>query len=488
MINDRAGQKRISAILGAGVAGSGWAARFALMGWQVQLYDPSIKGRGRVERVMGNARRSLPGIVSGPMPVEGEIRVCASVAEAVAGAEWIQENLPERPKAKRALISEIQQSCDPEAILASSSSGCTPSELQWGATNPEQIIVAHPANPVYLLPMVELSGSDATRPGLLDRAEGVLREIGMQPLRLPVENGGHVANRLHAALWREAIRLVREDLAAPEDIDRAISTGLGLRWAQAGLFEGLHVIGGTGGIHDFMEQFGPESYARSSWLNAEYPRNKAEVGALLKKLMPHLGELSIAEREFRRDTALVAVMRALKWADAGAGRGLNEFDRALRKPVHDADKPLVLVERAVPVDWTDYNGHMTEARYLHVFANATDRFMEMVGCDAAYIASGCSFFTVETHLRHVAEIRAGARIRVETTCLGAAGKKMHLFHAMYTGDTLLATGEHLLVHVSLQTRRAAPPIPRVAERLSQLAAAHARLPRPDAVGQAIVHL
>jgi carnitine 3-dehydrogenase len=139
----------------------------------------------------------------------------------------------------------------------------------------------------------------------------------------------------------------------------------------------------------------------------------------------------------------------------------------------------------VPLDWTDYNGHMNEARYLQAFGDATDRFMQIIGCDAQYIASGGSYFTVETHIRHLDEVHAGARIRVVTQCLLGAGKKMQLFHRMYEGDRLLATGEHMLIHVSLDTRRASVPANHIAARLGEIAAAHGALDRPDGVGQAV---
>ncbi|MFB1025923.1 MAG: thioesterase family protein, partial [Octadecabacter sp.] len=125
------------------------------------------------------------------------------------------------------------------------------------------------------------------------------------------------------------------------------------------------------------------------------------------------------------------------------------------------------------------------ARYLQAFGDATDRLMHIVGCTPDYIAKRGSYFTAETHIRHLDEVKAGARIRVETQVLLGAGKKMQLFHAMYEGDRLLATGEHMLIHVSLATRRACDPAPDVADQLGKLAAAHAQLPRPDGAGAAV---
>jgi carnitine 3-dehydrogenase len=143
------------------------------------------------------------------------------------------------------------------------------------------------------------------------------------------------------------------------------------------------------------------------------------------------------------------------------------------------------VARAVPLDWTDYNGHMNEARYLQAFGDATDRLMLLIGCDAEYIATGGSYFTAETHIRHLDEVRAGAVIRIETQVLAGAGKKMHLFHRMFEGDRELATGEHMMIHVSLATRRASDPAPALATTLAKVAKAHEGWPRPVGAGNAV---
>lgn len=146
---------------------------------------------------------------------------------------------------------------------------------------------------------------------------------------------------------------------------------------------------------------------------------------------------------------------------------------------------ITTAHRTVPLDWTDYNGHMNEARYLQAFGDATDRFMEMVGCDADYIATGGSYFTAETHIRHVDEVRAGARIDVRTQVLLGEGKKMHLWHEMFEGERLLATGEHMLIHVSLETRRPSNPSAEIEANMTRFATGHANLARPAAAGSSV---
>ena len=200
--------------------------------------------------------------------------------------------------------------------------------------------------------------------------------------------------------------------------------------------------------------------------------------------------MSIREMERIRDTNLVAMMRALKWADFGAGALLTAQDKrvrdgtALGAPLagRDLAAPILVLDRAVPLDWTDYNGHMTESRYLDAFAQSTDRFMELIGCDADYIAAGGSYFTAETHIRHLDEAHAGDRIRVTSDMLVGQGKKLHLFHTMWKGDVAVATGEHFLRHVDLATRRPTPAGDGVEAAMTAIREARAGLPLPEGAG------
>jgi carnitine 3-dehydrogenase len=198
--------------------------------------------------------------------------------------------------------------------------------------------------------------------------------------------------------------------------------------------------------------------------------------------------MSIRELERARDNNLVTILRGLKARDFGAGALLNAQDARIGTPAAMPADPAGLVEtvrRAVPLDWTDYNGHMNEARYLQAFGDATDRLMEIIGCDADYIANGGSYFTAETHIRHLDEVHAGTRIHIDTQVIAGAGKKMHLFHRMMADDRLLATGEHMLIHVSLETRRASEPAAHIAASLATIANAHAALSLPEGAGKAV---
>ncbi|MEO1798146.1 MAG: 3-hydroxyacyl-CoA dehydrogenase NAD-binding domain-containing protein, partial [Pseudomonadota bacterium] len=236
-----------AAIIGGGVIGGGWAARFLLNGWEVRVFDPDPEAERKIGEVLENARRALPGLYDRALPEEGVLTFCATMSEAVAGADWVQESVPERLELKRKVYQPLQEHCPEEAVIGSSTSGFKPSELQGCATRPGQIVVTHPFNPVYLLPLVELVASDANPPALVDRAAEMLESVGMHPLRVRQEIDAHIADRFLEAVWREALWLLHDDVATADEIDAAIAYGPGLRWAQMGTMQTFHLAGGEGG-------------------------------------------------------------------------------------------------------------------------------------------------------------------------------------------------------------------------------------------------
>ena len=474
----------VAAIIGGGVIGGGWAARFLLNGWEVRVFDPDPEAERKIGEVLDNARRSLPGLYDRALPAEGALIFCETMSDAVDGADWIQESVPERLELKRKVYQTLQQHCSEKAVIGSSTSGFKPSELQGCTTQPGQIVVTHPFNPVYLLPLVELVPSDENSPEFVDRAADLLKSVGMYPLRVRREIDAHIADRFLEAVWREALWLIKDGVATTEETDDAIRYGFGLRWAQMGLFETYRIAGGEAGMKHFIAQFGPA---------LEWPWTKLmDVPELTDALIDEIasqsdaqsGAYSIRELERIRDNNLVAMMRALKAQDWGAGKLIAEHEADLGNDPGEG-QTVETVRRVVPLDWVDYNGHMNEARYLQAFGDATDRFMEIIGCDAEYIASGGSYFTAETHIRHLDEVHAGEMISVTTQVLLGEGKKMHLWHEMRAGERLLATGEHMLIHVSLATRKASAPAEAVATALGGYAQAHAQLPWPEGAGAAV---
>jgi carnitine 3-dehydrogenase len=479
-----------AAIVGGGVIGGGWAARFLLMGWDVRVFDTDPEAERKVGEVIANARRSLPGLYEVALPPEGRLSYHRTISEAVTGADWVTESVPERLELKRKVYQAIQTAA-PDTIIGSSTSGFKPSELQGCATNPATILVTHPFNPVYLLPLAELVPSPANPATVVDRAKAVLTGIGMYPLHIKAEIDAHIADRFLEAVWREALWLVKDGIATTEEIDNAIRYGFGIRWAQMGLFETYRIAGGEAGMRHFIAQFGP--CLKWPWTKLmDVPDLTDElIDTVASQSDAQSGMHSIRELERIRDGNLVAMMRALKGNGGGQGAGwgagalLRAQDMALRDDSVNTSGPIVTVARVVPLDWTDYNGHMNEARYLQAFGDATDRLMEIVGVDAAYVQAGKSCFTAETHIRHIDEARAGEPIEVTTQVLLGAGKKMHIWHEMRSGDRLLATGEHMLIHVDLATRKACAPGPEVAAKLGAIAAAHASLAQPKGAGRAV---
>ena len=470
-----------AAIIGGGVIGGGWLARFLLNGWDVAVFDPDPEAERKLSEVLANARRSLPGLYDAALPPEGRLRFCASLEEAVADAQWIQESVPERLELKHRVLTQIQAVMANDAVIGSSTSGFKPSELGAGVPRPGQVLVAHPFNPVYLLPVVEVVPHASAAEDVITGALQTLRSIGMMPLRLRREMDAHVADRFLEAVWREALWLVKDDIATTQEIDDVIRFGFGIRWAQMGLFETYRIAGGEAGMAHFLAQFGPCLKWPWTRLTDVPDLDAALVEKISAQSDAQSGMRSIRELERIRDDNLVALMRALKGRDWASGHTLREHDARLLRAATAPDwsQPVETAARSVPVDWTDYNGHMNESRYLELFSGATDRFMELIGCDAAYIAAGGSYFTVETHLQHLGEAHAGATVRVTTQLLEGSGKRLHILNRMFdAGGELLATAEHLLIHVSLATRRATPPGAELQQRLAEIQSRQAALPRP----------
>lgn len=472
------GTNQKAAIIGGGVIGGGWAARFLLNGWDVAVYDPAPDAGKKINDVISNARRSLPALYEGRMAEEGVLTFCASIAETVAGAGWIQESVPERLDVKHAVMSEIHTACEKGAVIASSTSGYKPSDLNSAGVG-QRAIVAHPFNPVYLLPVVELVG-DADK---TTQASEILKSIGMLPLIVRNEIDGHIADRLLEAVWREALWLVKDDIATTQEIDDVIRFGFGLRWAQMGLFETYRIAGGTAGMAHFIAQFGP--CLQLPWTKLmEVPVLDDElIAKIAAQSDKQSGHHDIRTLERIRDDNLVAIMRALKGRGWGAGAHLNalEKERAPHTQV-DMTQPVTTVNRVIPVDWTDYNGHMNESRYGQVFSDAADFMMAQIGADEAYIANGNSFFTVENNIRYRAETRAGQAVKCQTQVILAEGKKLRLFHQMLDEKgAVLALCDQLLIHVSLTTRRACPPQPHVAAKMKAWHTLQHELPLPDGI-------
>ena len=449
---------KTACIIGGGVIGGGWAARFLLNGWRVQVFDPDPEAPRKIGEVLDNARYALPMLYDVALPPEGELVFCDTLDAALKGATWVQESVPERLELKQKVYAQIETS-GTKALIGSSTSGFKPSELQEGLNNPTRVFVTHPFNPVYLLPLIELVPSEKTNAGAVEEAKGILTDLGMHPLVVRKEIDAHIADRFLEAVWREGLWLIKDGIATTEEIDDAIRYGFGLRWGQMGLFETYRIAGGEAGMEHFISQFGPA---------LQWPWTKLmDVPELTDELITKIaaqsdaqsGAHSIRELERMRDNNLIAMIRGLKTQNAAAGALIKAHEEQLRNDTKaDFSKPLETVNRTVPADWTDYNGHMNESRYGQVFSDAADGVLLALGADAAYVDAGNSYFTVNIDINFVQEAHASQRFKVLSQIILADGKKLKLFHKMLDeADTLLATGEQFLLHVDLIARKSSEP-------------------------------
>jgi carnitine 3-dehydrogenase len=491
-MNEPSGATKKAAIIGGGVIGGGWAARFLLHGWSVDVFDPHPDAQERIAAVIGNARKSLPALADVPMPREGEISFVRTIGEAVAGANWIQESVTEDLALKHAVLAEIQVAAAADAMIGSSTSGFKPSELQQGSADPARIVVAHPFNPVYLLPLVELVASPQTGTDLIEAARAVLTSIGMHPLHVRNEIDAHLADRFLESVWREALWLVKDDIATTEEIDDSIRYGFGLRWAQMGMFETYRLAGGEEGMAHFIRQFGPALQWPWSRLTDVPEMDEKLVQKIAAQSDAQSGDYTLRELEGIRDRNLVGILRTLKERDWGAGQALNAHDVFLRQHVVDhADTdeslPLRLLDLSVLPAWIDYNGHMTEFRYVQVFSDSCEALLRRVGMHDDYVAAGNSWYTAETHSQYFDEVGVNEAVYTTAQIILADARRLHVFYRLHAGldDRLLATLESMYLHVNQETGRVAKASPAAAERLLAMAALHAELPKPETAGRSV---
>lgn len=488
-----------AAIIGGGVIGGGWAARLVHNGIDVAVYDPDPQAERKIAEVMANADRAYAKLTQARPARRGRLSFVDSAAAAVADAGFIQESAPERLALKQKLFAEIDAHARPDALVGSSTSGLLPTELQAEMTHPERLLVAHPFNPVYLLPLVELVGGARTSPETIERAKAFYASIGMKPVHVRKEIEAFIGDRMLEALWREALWLVNDDIATAEEIDDVIRYSFGLRWAQMGTFMVYRLAGGEAGMRHFMAQFGPALKWPWTKLMDVPELTDALIDKIAEQSDAQAGDHTIRELERIRDDNLIAIMQALKAQNGGQGWGagavLKAYEEKLYKLAqaeaaqrdHDLSQPLRLVETTVQPDWIDYNGHMSESRFLQVFGDAADALFRLIGVDEAYRGKGLSYYTVETHIMHRKEVAGLEPIYATTQVLDADEKRLHIFHRIHHGatDAVLASGEQMLLHVDTGAQRARPAAPEVLAKVEAIRAAQAALPRPEDAGRAI---
>lgn len=311
------------AVIGVGVIGAGWTARALAQGLDVVAWDIAPDWESRLRSAVDNAWPALERLGLHRAASTARLRFAETLEDACRDAGFVQESAPERLDLKQGLLAAIDRATDPRVLVASSTSGLLPSDLQADCRHPERIVVGHPFNPVYLLPLVEVLGGKQTAPRNIDRAMAFYTRLGMHPLKVRNEIDGFLSDRLQEALWREALHLVNDGAATTEELDSAITYGPGLRWAVMGTCLAFHMAGGDGGMRHFLNQFGPT--LKSPWTRLEAPELTDDlIDAMASGTEQQAAGRTVKELERLRDECLVSVMEALHRHGVGAGKTLAE--------------------------------------------------------------------------------------------------------------------------------------------------------------------
>jgi 3-hydroxyacyl-CoA dehydrogenase len=290
-------------VIGCGSVGASWAALFAAVGGHgVRAWDPSPDARAAFAPKVESARRHLNELGDSK---SAEVAVCERVEEALWGADWVQENAPEKLELKAQIYQHVESAVTHDCIIASSTSSFTWLQLGAGLKHGERFVIAHPFNPPHLVPVVELFSPNH---GVLDRAVKFFTDLGRVPVCMKKEVAGHIGNRLAAALWREAVHIVAEGIADAEDIDKVLIHGPALRWSVMGAHLGYHIGGGEGGIDHYLRHTGPSQERR--WATLGDPKLTAEVcEAIAASVHAELGGRGTAELEAQRDHQLMEIIK-----------------------------------------------------------------------------------------------------------------------------------------------------------------------------------
>ena len=324
-------------LVGTGVIGSGWAVRVLARGYDVVAWDPAADGEGRLR---GAIERAWPaatelGLFPGADP--SRVRWADSPEEVADAADWVQESAPEDEEIKRTLLRRLDDAAPPHTVIASSSSGLLPTRLAEGFRHPGRLLIGHPFNPVYLLPLVEVVAGQATSADAVAAALEHYDDLVMHPLIVRNEIEGYLSDRLQEALWREVLHMVNEGVATTAELDDAVVYGPGLRWAAMGTNLTFHLAGGEGGMRHMLSQFGPA--LKLPWTHMEAPELTEElIEAMATGTEAQAGGRTVAELEHQRDQSLLGVMRALSESGIGAGRLVTERNARIQRASGEADQ------------------------------------------------------------------------------------------------------------------------------------------------------
>ena len=317
-------------LLGTGVIGAGWAARALHCGCDVIAFDISPAAEVHLRVAVEAALPKLADLTEGiNMPEVGTLDVTHDIDALAERADFVQENVPENLDIKHKAMGDLADKTDARVIIASSTSGFMPSELQQGLRHPERVLVGHPFNPVYLCPLVEVVAGRETSDAHVQRAREFYESLGMHALIVRREVPGHLADRLQEAMWREILHALNDNIATTEELDDSIIYGPGLRWAFMGMNLTYMLGGGDGGARNFIEKFAPA--LEWPWSHLKAPKLTEEIiDRFVDGTAKQAQGRSIHEMEAIRDECLVAIQRVLAKHDIGAGRTLNALAKRYR--------------------------------------------------------------------------------------------------------------------------------------------------------------
>nr|WP_308416939.1 3-hydroxyacyl-CoA dehydrogenase NAD-binding domain-containing protein [Streptomyces sp. AJS327] len=297
------------ACVGAGVIGGGWVAHYLARGYDVTAWDPAPDAEDRLRRLVESAWPALEQLGLAEGASTDRLSVTATLQEAVAEAQFVQESAPEKLDLKRSLLAELDAATPAGVVIASSTSGYPMTDMQTEAATPERLLVGHPFNPPYLIPLVEVVGGELTDPAAVTWASRFYEVAGKSVITMDRELPGFIANRLQEALWREALHMVANGEATVREIDDSITEGPGLRWAFMGPCLTFALAGGEGGMGHMLDHFGPS--LKSPWTRLEAPElDEALRTAMVEGCDEAAGERTIADLVAERDQGVIDVLRA----------------------------------------------------------------------------------------------------------------------------------------------------------------------------------
>ena len=293
-------------VIGTGVIGTGWILRFLAFNKKVTAYDPSVKQKDYLKKELKRTKSSIEKLYNKKINIKNLI-FSSNIKDAVSKADLIQENVPERLELKKKVINQLSQFAPKNCIIASSSSGLLPSELQSNCIYPKRFIIAHPFNPVYILPLVEIVKGSKTSKIIMNEADKFYKNLHMKTLIVNKELPGFLSDRLQEALWREGLHIINEGYATTKDLDEAITYGPGMRWALMGTFLTFHLAGGEMGMKHMLDQFGPA--LKLPWTKLKSPNlNKKLKDKIITGTKNQSKNLSINKLSNLRDNFLIDLL------------------------------------------------------------------------------------------------------------------------------------------------------------------------------------